>query len=345
MRYAHLVIGPAGSGKTTYCRVMQEHFESIGRTCHIVNLDPASEEGMAQDDTNTSVNENKLNPYDTDIRDLVNIGDIISYSKLGPNGALIKCSEILQENIDWLYEEIESSYGDETILLFDTPGQIELFTHLSYVRDIVSLLKRLNINAVALFLLDVSFLGDPSKLVAGSLAGLAAMANLETPHVNVVTKCDLLESTKSENNKSYGVHVPSAFMDITSSSYGLSNNMSLKHSNITKSLDKNDVENDGSKYNPTKIYSTYNQDSTFSAVDFCEVIANQNPDELLSALSAHLPRKFQKLNEAYVQMLSDFNLVSFISLNYNDPDSIEKLIFQTDIAIQFGEEAEPMMKF
>ena len=43
MGYAQLVIGPAGSGKLTYCYNLQQHCESIGRSVHIVNLDPAAE--------------------------------------------------------------------------------------------------------------------------------------------------------------------------------------------------------------------------------------------------------------------------------------------------------------
>jgi polynucleotide 5'-kinase involved in rRNA processing len=44
MRYCQIVMGPAGSGKSTYCHVMQQHFEAIGRNLQIMNLDPAAEE-------------------------------------------------------------------------------------------------------------------------------------------------------------------------------------------------------------------------------------------------------------------------------------------------------------
>lgn len=43
MKYAQLVIGPAGTGKSTYCHVMQEHGSAVGRTIHVANLDPAAE--------------------------------------------------------------------------------------------------------------------------------------------------------------------------------------------------------------------------------------------------------------------------------------------------------------
>lgn len=38
-----MVMGPAGTGKSTYCKVMQEHCQNAKRTVHVVNLDPAAE--------------------------------------------------------------------------------------------------------------------------------------------------------------------------------------------------------------------------------------------------------------------------------------------------------------
>ena len=42
-RCAQLVIGPAGSGKSTFCEMMHTHCENLRRRVHIVNLDPAAE--------------------------------------------------------------------------------------------------------------------------------------------------------------------------------------------------------------------------------------------------------------------------------------------------------------
>lgn len=38
-----MVMGPAGTGKSTYCKVMQEHCQNARRSVHVVNLDPAAE--------------------------------------------------------------------------------------------------------------------------------------------------------------------------------------------------------------------------------------------------------------------------------------------------------------
>lgn len=43
MRYAQLVCGPAGCGKSTFCHQLHVHCESVRRRVHIINLDPAAE--------------------------------------------------------------------------------------------------------------------------------------------------------------------------------------------------------------------------------------------------------------------------------------------------------------
>merc|ERR1712008_128665 len=43
------------------------------------------------------------------------------------------------------------------------------------------------------YCIDINFIEDGPKFLAGGLAALTAMVNLELPHINVLTKCDLLK--------------------------------------------------------------------------------------------------------------------------------------------------------
>lgn len=99
--------------------------------------------------------------------------------------------EYLEESLEeWLGEEL-AGYGDDDYLIFDCPGQIELYSHLSVFRTFVNYLKREGWQVVAVYCLDSQFADEVPKYIAGCLSALSAMVQLELPHVNVLTKMDL----------------------------------------------------------------------------------------------------------------------------------------------------------
>ncbi|KAF2289028.1 hypothetical protein GH714_024210 [Hevea brasiliensis] len=151
MGYAQLVIGPAGSGKSTYCSSLYQHCETVRRSIHIVNLDPAAEHFDY--------------PVAMDIRELISLDDVMEELGLGPNGALIYCMEELEDNLDdWLTEHLDN-YTDDDYLVFDCPGQIELFSHVPVLRNFVEHLKRKNFNVCAVYLIDSQFITDVTKFI------------------------------------------------------------------------------------------------------------------------------------------------------------------------------------
>eukprot|EP00199_Chlamydomonas_sp_CCMP681_P006572 CAMPEP_0119104244 /NCGR_PEP_ID=MMETSP1180-20130426/2502_1 /TAXON_ID=3052 ORGANISM="Chlamydomonas cf sp, Strain CCMP681" /NCGR_SAMPLE_ID=MMETSP1180 /ASSEMBLY_ACC=CAM_ASM_000741 /LENGTH=280 /DNA_ID=CAMNT_0007088943 /DNA_START=107 /DNA_END=946 /DNA_ORIENTATION=- len=182
MKYAQLVIGPAGCGKSTYCNHLYQHCQAIGRTIHVANLDPAAE----------SFNY----PVSFDVRDLITLEDVMQELELGPNGGLLYCMEYLEDNLDeWLGEELEG-FGDDDYVVFDCPGQIELYNHLNVFRTFVDFLKQGGWSVVVVYCLDAHFITDVPKYIAGAMQALSAMVKLELPHVNVLTKMDICESKK-----------------------------------------------------------------------------------------------------------------------------------------------------
>jgi hypothetical protein len=100
----------------------------------------------------------------------------------------------LLQNLDWLQEKI----GDfsEDYLIFDCPGQIELYSHINLMRVLADHIQQMGFRLCAVYLIDSLFISDTSKFISGTLTCLAAMIQLELPHINVLTKCDLVPNKK-----------------------------------------------------------------------------------------------------------------------------------------------------
>jgi GTPase SAR1 family protein len=180
MVFGQLVIGPPGSGKSTYCTGMADFLRSLGRRVAIVNLDPA----------------NDVLPYecDCDVRELISLDGAAAQRELGPNGGLVHCMEYLEANVDWLLERLASPALRDCYVLLDMPGQVELYTHHGAVRSVVHALAKANHRLVAVHLVDAHHCSDPAKFISVLLVTLSTMVQLEMPQVNFLSKIDLIET-------------------------------------------------------------------------------------------------------------------------------------------------------
>ncbi|KAF8639447.1 hypothetical protein AX16_010302 [Volvariella volvacea WC 439] len=178
MRYAVLVTGPAGAGKSTFSGAFMTHLHTSRRTAHLVNLDPAA--------APTSF---EYEPA-IDIKDLVSLDDVMGELGYGPNGGLVYCFEYLLQNMDWLEEEL-GGYDDD-YLIIDCPGQIELYTHHPFLPTLVRNLQRMGIRTCATYLIESQFMEDRYKFFSGVLSAMSAMVNLEIPWINILSKMDLI---------------------------------------------------------------------------------------------------------------------------------------------------------
>lgn len=97
----------------------------------------------------------------------------------------------LLNNIDWLEEEI-GNYDDD-YLIIDCPGQIELYTHFPIMKRVCEALERWNMRICGVYCLESQFIEDKYKYFSGVMSAMSAMVNMEIPHVNIMTKMDLIE--------------------------------------------------------------------------------------------------------------------------------------------------------
>ncbi|CAA7257393.1 unnamed protein product [Cyclocybe aegerita] len=177
MPFGEVVCGAPGSGKSTYCYGKHQLFTAFQRPISIVNLDPA--------------NDSLPYPCAIDISELITLHDVMDKFGLGPNGAMLYCMEYLEANYDWLEEKLKDLGGDAYVL-FDLPGQVELSTNHESVKHIVEKLTKSGFRLAAVHLCDAHYITDASKYISILLLSLRAMLQLELPHINVLSKIDLL---------------------------------------------------------------------------------------------------------------------------------------------------------
>ncbi|KAM3600203.1 uncharacterized protein V6R79_019431 [Siganus canaliculatus] len=188
-RFAQLVMGPAGSGKSTYCSTVVQHLGTLNRSVQVVNLDPAAEYFDY--------------PVMADIRELIQVDDVMEDHSLrfGPNGGLVFCMEYFANNLDWLEESL--GHTEDDYILFDCPGQIELYTHLPVMKQLVEQLQQWEFRVCGVFLVDSQFMVESFKFISGVMAALSAMVSLEIPQVNIMTKMDLLSPKAKKEIEKY----------------------------------------------------------------------------------------------------------------------------------------------
>jgi GTPase SAR1 family protein len=184
-KFGTIIMGPAGAGKTTFCSALIQHLRNNKRSVFYINLDPAADDFTYAPDV--------------DIKDLISLEDAMEELELGPNGGLIACFEYLLQNIDFLTEPLES-VTEEELVIIDMPGQIELYTHVPLVPRLVERLSggELNIRFCAAYLLESTFVVDKAKFFAGTLSAMSAMLMMGLPHVNILSKMDLVRNTMAK---------------------------------------------------------------------------------------------------------------------------------------------------
>lgn len=223
------MVGPPGSGKSTYCRGLHQYLSSLAvsrsnvdkesgecdgylknksdnlkdnfgdgeyskvitRMPFIINLDPAAYLGEESCENGPAV----------DICELKSVQTIMETELLGPNGALLSAIENLEINLDWLFARLQNcineaeSVNQEPYFIFDLPGQVELTTcHDSFQKIIRKLEKFYHFRLVVVHLADATHCTDPFRYISMVMLALRAMLHLECPQINVLSKIDLINT-------------------------------------------------------------------------------------------------------------------------------------------------------
>lgn len=181
-----LVVGMAGSGKTTFLQRLQADLAvaSAGDTTtthipYVINLDPAVLD----------------TPYESnlDIRDTVDYKQVMQQYGLGPNGAILTCLNLFTTKWDQVLALLESKEDTFDLVLVDTPGQIEIFTWSASGAIMSETLSRSRPTTIA-YVLDVPRCVDsPIAFMSNMLYACSIMYKTGLPMVLVLNKTDLCD--------------------------------------------------------------------------------------------------------------------------------------------------------
>jgi len=168
------IIGTAGSGKSLLTATVNEWLKVGKQKTATVNLDP----GVL------------TLPYvpDIDIRDYINVNELMEKYGLGPNGALLMAADLIADEAERLGREIEDLSSD--LVLVDTPGQMELFAFRASGPYIANELTKEPKAIVYLF--DSVFSFNPLNYVSNLFLSAAVYNRFFVPQLHVLSKCDLL---------------------------------------------------------------------------------------------------------------------------------------------------------
>ncbi|XP_017401132.1 GPN-loop GTPase 1 isoform X2 [Cebus imitator] len=97
-----LVLGMAGSGKTTFVQRLTGHLHTQGTPPYVINLDPAVHEVPF--------------PANIDIRDTVKYKEVMKQYGLGPNGGIVTSLNLFATRFDQVMQFIEKAQNVSNIL-------------------------------------------------------------------------------------------------------------------------------------------------------------------------------------------------------------------------------------
>lgn len=177
-----LVIGMAGSGKTTFLQQLYSQTvtkDKIKKAPYFINLDP----GVL------------YLPYiaQVDIRKEINYKELMKSHGLGPNGAIMAALNIYSTKFHEVIQEIENNKAESSFFCIDTPGQIEVFTW-SASGSIITNAVAHTVPTAIIFIIDSAKCQNPNTFMSNMLFCCSILYKYKLPLIVVFNKCDVFSS-------------------------------------------------------------------------------------------------------------------------------------------------------
>ena len=175
-----IVLGMAGSGKTTFVQKLEEEIANLDKESYIINLDPAVMDTLYEPNL--------------DIRDTVKYKEVMLSNNLGPNGAILTCLNLFSTNIDKVISILESK-KDLDFVVTDTPGQLEVFSW-SASGKLISDSFSIIFPSILIYIIDLPRCSNPNTFCSIMLYALSIMYKMKLPLLIAFNKADIAKDTK-----------------------------------------------------------------------------------------------------------------------------------------------------
>jgi GPN-loop GTPase len=323
-RYGQVVVGPCGSGKTTYCDGMQQYLKLLGRDAVVINLDPANNDILMnpnmEEEEEDGNHVNTALPYTAmydACTEAVNLKSVMKQLNLGPNGGLMYCMEYMEVHAAEIINTILSRSTPDTYFIFDLPGQVELYTHSTCVQNLLrTLVSSLEMKLTAVQLIDSLYCTDVTKFISAAVLGTTTMLRLELPTVNVLSKVDLLSS--------YG-ELPLQ-LDYFTECHELER--------LIPFLYQTHINDDEQLPTMNAVPDDENNDDDGPRRQVDDEFAIADDPEYQNAVrkrrSSKLALRYEKLHCALAEIVDDYSLLTFVPLDITSAESVGRVLAKID---------------
>lgn len=173
-----IVVGMAGSGKTTFMHRLVSHTMTSNKRGYVLNLDPAV----------------MTLPFgaNIDIRDTVRYKEVMKEFNLGPNGGILTSLNLFSTKFDEVISVIEKRADQLDYVLVDTPGQIEIFTW-SASGAIITEAFASTFPTIITYVVDTPRSASPATFMSNMLYACSILYKTRLPLVLAFNKIDVAQ--------------------------------------------------------------------------------------------------------------------------------------------------------
>ena len=245
--------------------------------------------------------------------------------ELGPNGGMMYCMEYLLEHVDWLVESIEAIPG--VYILFDCPGQVELFSHHTAMQNILAILtKKLDFRLCSVHLIDSFYCIEPATFISAVLLVASTMLRLSLPHVNVLTKIDLLPSY---GPLPFTMNFYTELLNLKPLVRYIDNPIATVE-DIEREEKEEWQRREGHEQDSDEL-SSYGE-SIASDNDINPYPLNPNSTSTTLGSMSVLRGRLSRMSWEICDVLGDFGLVNFLPMNVQDATTVGRVVIAVDKA-------------